>query len=93
MEKGGGLIIGCMFLLDQHRFPGNHPSTPSLTQHFAPSETQTSTLSWGGGGGGEVGSFSETKIDPFCFQVKRPITEAGRGLGEGGLPVLPFIEI
>ena len=36
-----------------------------------------------------MGSFPETKIYPFCFQVNRPINEAGRG--GGALAEPPFI--
>ena len=36
-------------ILDQFRFVGNCPPTPSLIQHFAPSETQMLTLRYGSG--------------------------------------------
>ena len=38
---------------DQFRFLGNCPPTPPLTQHFAPSETQTLNVELRGGVGGQ----------------------------------------
>ena len=43
------VFAGYVILWDQFRFLGNCPPTPSLTQHFAPSETYMLTLSQGSG--------------------------------------------